>query len=197
MNILKKALHYACTRYGSFETKKKIWDQEFQSGRWRHLEDTRNDPVYAYIDKYANHGSILDLGCGSGATCLEIDEDVFSMYTGVDISQIAIDSANLKLKGTTKEDSAHFVLGDIESFKPDRKYDLLLFRESICYLPGRKILPTLEKYCKYVYKGGYIIIRLHDRNKYDYITKMIDKHYEVVDRYEPTESLTIIMVLSV
>jgi 2-polyprenyl-3-methyl-5-hydroxy-6-metoxy-1,4-benzoquinol methylase len=184
------------TRYGSFETKKKIWDEEFQSGRWRHLEDTRTDPVYAYIGKYAKHGSILDLGCGSGATCLEMDVDVFSTYTGVDISQAAIDSANLKLKGTTREDRAHFVLGELESFEPNEKYDLILFRESIYYLPKVKIIPTLHRYSEYLDKEGHIVIRMHDKSKYNHITKMVEKHFVVVDRYTPTDLSAIIIVLS-
>jgi 2-polyprenyl-6-hydroxyphenyl methylase/3-demethylubiquinone-9 3-methyltransferase len=152
--------------------------------------------VYIYIRKYSKCGSILDLGCGSGATCLEMDENVFSTYTGVDISQAAVDSANLKCKGTTKEYKAHFVLGELESFEPDGKYDLILFRESIYYLPKLRIVPTIQRYLKCLASGGYIIVRLHDRIKYKYIIQMIDKNFMVVDRYEPTDPPAIIVVLS-
>src|SRR5262245_22044204 len=54
--------------WGSHAQKQDLWNSEYAEGRWTHCEDTRQDPVYSFIEKYARKGRILDLGCGAGNT---------------------------------------------------------------------------------------------------------------------------------
>src|SRR2546428_13670880 len=80
-------------RWGKTSTKKSIGDEEFSSGQWDRLENTSDDPIYLFLEKYCSNGSILDLGCGSGNTGNEIDASKYGSYTGVDISKSAIQRA--------------------------------------------------------------------------------------------------------
>src|ERR1700674_5764890 len=77
-------------RYGTESMKRALWNSEFMGGRWNCLDDTSGDCVYPYVEKYARNGSILDLGCGSGNTGIELDVTAYQQYVGVDISDAAI-----------------------------------------------------------------------------------------------------------
>ena len=64
-------------------------------------------------------GTVLDLACGTGRVANRLIDIGFA-YTGVDISPLAIDEArNTCPRG-------EFFVGDIISFSPERRYDLVL-----------------------------------------------------------------------
>src|SRR5262245_18919549 len=79
--------------YGTTKVKRHLWNTEFSRGRWDCLDRTPCDCIYPYIEKYANNGSILDLGCGSGSTGSELDAIIYRYFIGVDISDVAIEKA--------------------------------------------------------------------------------------------------------
>ncbi len=82
---LRNVARVMVQRYGTADMKKRLWDSEFSSGRWDCLDNMPYDCVYPYVEKYAGKCSILDLGCGPGATGNELGSDRYSSYTGVDL----------------------------------------------------------------------------------------------------------------
>lgn len=72
-------------KWGNSSTMKAIWDDELSSGEWDFLENSADDEIYHYLEKYSNNGSVLDLGCGSGNTGNEMDISKYRSYRGVDI----------------------------------------------------------------------------------------------------------------
>src|SRR6266498_4746698 len=80
--------------WGTTAHKQQLWNSEFQQGRWDCIENTSDDPICECLAKYARGGSVLDLGCGSGNTGCELESSVYSAYTGVDISDVAIANAS-------------------------------------------------------------------------------------------------------
>src|ERR1043165_6371107 len=80
-------------RWGSLEVRSKIWNREFAAGHWNYMDETVTDPIYRLIETHSNNGAILDVGCGTGNTSIELKRDKYTNYTGVDISQVAIDKA--------------------------------------------------------------------------------------------------------
>ena len=96
-NRIKKAIKARLIkRWGSASAKKILWDQEFASGQWDYLERTNSDPIYAYLEKYSEGGSILDLGCGGGNTSNELNYAKYENYTGIDVSEVAIRKAEAR-----------------------------------------------------------------------------------------------------
>src|SRR5437870_1451228 len=79
--------------YGTERMKRVLWNSEFSGGRWSCLDNTTGDCLYPYVEKYARNGNILDLGCGSGNTGVELDPAAYRHYTGVDISDAAVEQA--------------------------------------------------------------------------------------------------------
>lgn len=139
-----------------------LWNREFSEGRWNFIEKTPGDVVYAYVEKYCRHGSILDLGCGSGNTGCELDRDSYEDYVGVDISDVAVQKAKRRSKRSGRWQKNSYFQGDIAAFRPKKQVDVILFRESIYYIPRSRISAVLERYAGYLKAGGVEIVRWHE-----------------------------------
>src|SRR5580658_7391854 len=113
--------------YGPTKLKAVLWDKEFDSGRWDCLVSSQGDLVYPYIEEYAKQGYILDLGCGSGSTACELSPAAYEGYTGVDISHVAIEKAQLRTEEAGRGAKTTFAQGDIYSYVPTRQFDVILF----------------------------------------------------------------------
>jgi SAM-dependent methyltransferase len=180
-------------RWGGAAAKRLLWDQEFANGQWDYLESTPDDPIYGCLEKYARQGSILDLGCGSGNTGNELEWAKYGSYTGADVSSVAVDKAQARSRQNGRAAKNEYVCADIESYEPAKAYDVILFRESIFYIPVRKIRPTLDRYARHLKPGGVFIVRMCDREKYAAIVATIQTHYRVIDQVLLTTSKDIVV----
>src|ERR1700736_5325663 len=95
-------------RWGTAAAKQRLWDSEYKTGQWTYERGGQNnesrEPIYRFLGKYCDVGSILDLGCGSGMTSLEMRNN-FCEYVGVDISEISVEKARVEL--SKEVDKAH------------------------------------------------------------------------------------------
>jgi SAM-dependent methyltransferase len=135
--------------------KSAAWDQEFKGGDWD--KDTSSDPIYPVLARY--HGSMLELGCGSGNTPLEAPR---AAYTGVDISPEAISRARARNR---QNRSIGFAVSSMERYRPSQRYDVILFRESIYYAER---LPELLTYLTaFLQPKGVFVARICDRKRHE------------------------------
>jgi len=196
-NLFKRVMTIVNSRilkkYGRPSTAKAIWDEEFARGQWEYLEDTSKDIIYGFLEKYANKGSILDLGCGSGNTGNELAVTVYSKYTGVDISEVAIQRAVARSIKNGRQGRNEYVCNDIASFSPRMRYDVILFRESIFYIPLSRIKAALNRYSRFLTENGVFIVRMCDRKKYSGIVQLIQTNYQVLDMSPSNESNVILV----
>ena len=180
--------------WGSATIKKNLWNKEFANGRWDYIENTPDDCIYFYLKKYGGNGSILDLGCGSGNTGNELDPGAYSSYTGIDVSDVAVQKARARSQLTGRLEKNQYFQSDILAYVPTKSYNLILFRESIFYIPLGKIKAALDKFSKNLAPGGVFIVRMCDREKYRGILQIIKEGYEIVDEYLPEQVKTIVIV---
>lgn len=181
--------------YGTGRIKRRLWDTEFARGRWDCLDETQGDCVYPYVEKYAKRGSILDLGCGSGSTGVELLETAYTHYTGVDISEVAIDKARRRSDGSGHSGKHSYFQSDIFSYVPPDTYDVILFRDSIYYIPHGKIVGMLDRYKAYLRDTGVFVVRMASgSDKYSAIVSGIENHFEVIDRYACDEPQAVVLV---
>jgi SAM-dependent methyltransferase len=181
-------------RWGGAAAKKLLWDQEFANGQWDYLESTPDDPIYGCLEKYARQGSVLDLGCGSGNTGNELEWAKYGSYTGVDVSSVAVEKANARSRQNGREAKNEYVCADIENYAPRTVYDVILFRESIFYIPYSKVRQVLDRYANHLKPGGVFIVRMCDRDKYAGIVGVIQKHYRVIDQVLLSKSKDIVII---
>jgi SAM-dependent methyltransferase len=137
-----------------------MWDAEYRSGRWRHCQETPGAPVYRFIEQYCVSGSILDLGCGAGNTGNELDVRRYREYTGVDISSVAIELADRRSAACGRSKKNRYIAADIETYVPCNRHDVILFRESLYYVPLVRIKPMLDRYRYYLSERGVFIVNI-------------------------------------
>ena len=164
MYIVERTLTFVrgfLTSYGPTSIKKKMWDKDFSSGKWDFIDDTSGDCVYSHLEKFAQGGDILDLGCGPGNTANELSEDAYRSYIGVDISEAALAKAVKRTAENGRSEKNSFVCSDFLGYKPTKEFDVILFRESVYHIPYGQVLGILEKYSKFLKKSGVFVVRLY------------------------------------
>lgn len=154
-------------RHGPSALKKALWDREFVSDHWDFIDRTVGDCVYAYLERHANRGSVLDLGCGPGNTATELASDAYQLYVGVDISEAALDKARRRSAECGRSDRNQFIQADFVEYAPTRTFDIILFRESLYHVPVRRITSALDRYSQYLSPGGVFIVRLKTQGSRD------------------------------
>lgn len=159
--------------------KKWLWDTEFASGRWDCLENMAEDCLYPIVEKYAKRGCILDLGCGPGATGNELSTDKYDFYTGVDISNVAIEKARVRTERNHRSLKNEYYCSDIYSYTPTRTYDVIVLGDSIYYIPEKKIGMMLRRYCEYLNMEGVFIARI--RGAYPSIIAIIEREFSLIE----------------
>ena len=100
----------------------------------------------AYLERYAQGGSILDLGCGPGNTANELAAESYRTYLGVDISEAALEKGRRRSGKNGRGSKKSFVQGDFIGYQPAGQFDVILFRESMYHVPVPRIKPVLEHY---------------------------------------------------
>jgi SAM-dependent methyltransferase len=191
---IKNVLRGLKQSWGTSRIKRNLWNKEFAEGRWDFIENTAEDIIYSFIEKYSRNGSILDLGCGSGNTGCELNSDKYGDYTGVDISDVAIEKAVRRSVVNGRDKKNHYHQSDITAYTPLQKFNVILFRESIYYIPRVKIKSVLDHYSKFLKTDGVFIVRWHDQRQGGTILNLLGDAYELVERYSPTDTGPMVMV---
>jgi SAM-dependent methyltransferase len=171
-------------RWGSSESKQKLWDREYAGGRWDHCEKTPDSLVYQYVEKFCSRGNVLDLGCGWGNVGNEMKIDAYGHYTGVDVSEVAIGKGAAISQSNGRKDKNRFFQADIISYEPERSFDVILFRESIYYVPLIKIKTVLDRYAHYLTSRGVFVVAVSPdgSDKGPKILETIERNFQIVDR---------------
>jgi SAM-dependent methyltransferase len=164
MYIARRALIFVqgfLTSYGPSSIKKILWDKDFSGNKWDFIDNTVGDCVYPYLEKYAQNGDILDLGCGPGNTANELDSGAYKTYIGVDISEVALAKAEKRTQQNGRADKNSFVCSDFLGYAPTREFDIILFRESLYHVPYGQVPEILDKYSEHLKSNGVFIVRLY------------------------------------
>lgn len=190
MYIVERSLRFMrgfVLSYGPSNIKKLFWDKEFSGGKWNFIDNTVGDCVYSHLERYAQNGSILDLGCGPGNTANELAATAYRTYVGVDISESALGKARRRTEESGRKDKNSFARGDFLGYVPTQLFDLILFRESLYHVPLGKVKLILDRYSKYLRDGGVFIVRMftsqNGKNKYRPKAMMgvIETEFDVVE----------------
>lgn len=165
----------------------KKWDKEWRSGQWTYLESVAVErsriaviggvlvPMYAP----SRNSSIIDVGCGEGATADFLPITQKSLYTCVEISKEAIHAAKASRGPPLK-----FVHSPAHLFAPKFKHDIIIFNEMLYYVEHEKVL---QQYNEYLTPKGIVIISIfHPTEKllYENIFEFARKVFLRIDEME-------------
>jgi SAM-dependent methyltransferase len=161
-NIVRRLIN----QYGAESLKKRLWNVDYSRGRYGYMVSvpgsTVGDFLYPFLVEHARKGSILDLGCGTGKTENELDREAYTEFVGVDISEVAIAKAKAWTERSGRGGKNRFCCSGFESFVPTQQFDVILFRESLYYVPLTKIKRTLDRYSAFLKEGGCFVVRLSE-----------------------------------
>ena len=128
------------------------WDKRYESGydelMERDSERERYQAIGQIVVALPAHSSLLDVGCGVGTMA---DYLPALDYTGVDVSHKALAIARNRHSGT-------FICSDVESFRIDKKFDVILFSEILYYLEDP--LGQLVRYREFLSDEGSMIVSI-------------------------------------
>jgi SAM-dependent methyltransferase len=166
-------------RHGTPAIKRHLWNREFAEGRWECLYAMPDDCVYPHVEKHANGGDVLDLGCGPGAIGDGLNPQIYRSYVGVDISDVAIEKANAR----NKREKNAYIQADILSFVPQQKYDVILLGDSIYYFTAPQAKEIFERYSEFLKPGGVFLVRSWVTSRRTHaLVQLIDAEYQVTER---------------
>jgi trans-aconitate methyltransferase len=161
-----------------------IFDQMYTSGKWN--PDDKSPELISAVQDYCSRGAILMLGCGNGSIVKHLKRDSFEYLLGIDIAPEAISRARRHA-----DEKVHFEVGDIREYQCARKFDVILFAESLYYIRAIERETTLKRFCRELTPNGCIIVTVVNPNGYRDIVQMIrstfkvvrEAHFEGTDRF--------------
>lgn len=180
---IRNGLRALKQRWGTPAVKRALWNSEFREGRWNYIEHTTSDIIYVYLARHCRNGSLLDLGCGSGNTGCELGAEVYREYTGVDISDVALDKARERSRSLGRSGKNEYVQSDIMTFVPRKRYDVILLRESIAYIPRPKVRALFAHYAEYLNPDGVFIVRWCNPRQAEELMQPAQQVYRLVERH--------------
>ena len=71
---------------------------------------------------------------------------------------------------------------------------MILFRDSIYYVPRRQINAMLQRYAQYLEAGAVFIVRMADGDKYQDIVETIESHFAIVDKHVADDPKAVVLV---
>lgn len=136
------------------------WNEQYGNGAWQYLnteplELARSSVIGVYYQTYGNRGAILDVGCGEGVLTDMLHKRKSVLYTGIDLSKVAINNAKQKRPGFD------FQCENLASYVPTKSFNIIVFNEVLYYVDHER---ELVRYSKYLKKNGKIVISLWSKN---------------------------------
>lgn len=181
-------------KWGTASAKRRLWNREYAVCSWNQESEAADTALCGLIGRYARQGSILDLGCGAGNTVCELNSDVYDRYTGVDVSDVALDKAAARARFNGGNSRLTFRQSDILNYQPREAFDVILFRESIYYVPLRKLQGVLERYARHLKEDGVFIVTVFDSNAYGAVLAEIEAQFSVTEKYTNHDKSQTILV---
>lgn len=128
-------------------------EKRYTSGRWDYLADVSEAHRYSLIigcaDCYKGpERAVLDVGCGEGILQRRM---AYGRFVGVDINAEAIRRAQARANANTE-----FHVAPGESFVPGGSFDVIVFNESLYYIP--QPLQAFAHYRRFLKPDGIMIV---------------------------------------
>jgi SAM-dependent methyltransferase len=133
-----------------------VWNVQYRLGMWNYIDAGSGAQLMTLLEKYTVRPEILDLGCGRSIN-IGLNAGNYRHYHGVDISMNAIATARRLARPDTS-----FEVADILGYETGRRYDAILLREVLYYLPAEKIPEFLRRIAGFLEPAGKIFIQFWD-----------------------------------
>jgi trans-aconitate methyltransferase len=173
--LTTKGIHYFITRFGPSRLRSMAFDEKYRSGTWDFRGET-SDELPSVIRTYLRCGDLLILGCGGASIVERFNSCEFSSILGLDLSEEAVRLANRFAR-----ENVSFQTGDLIKFQCVICYDVILFSESLYYVPSSQQENLLKRLASQLKPGGVIVVTLAQASRYKTIIELIRNRFDVVE----------------
>lgn len=155
---------------GDVPLSRRVWDEQYGRGEWDFLERSDELARYAliagYVAKLAPGGRVLDVGSGDGLLLDHLAPHGYEHYTGVDLSEVAVERGRTRQRPATRFEAA-----DAESWQPDGSFDVVVFNECLYYFEQPEA--TTLAYLGHLAPGGVAIVSMFRSPRTDAIARRL------------------------
>jgi len=181
-------------RWGSTTVKQIIWDYENKTRKGflhEHVDEKYRSRINDWVERYCNGGNILDLGCSDAHIGYSLNPDLYTSYTGVDLSKISIEAAinRQKTTGGKRLDKNIHIVHDISNYPVKWKMNVILFKDSLYYIKKSDLLNVLKKYQLFLNSDGVFIVHMDNIKRHEWIKKIIKENFTILEensKLDPT-----------
>jgi 2-polyprenyl-3-methyl-5-hydroxy-6-metoxy-1,4-benzoquinol methylase len=167
-----RGAHYFASRFGWKELRSASFDEKFRNGDW--IFSGENPDLVRLVEEHCHNGHILTLGCGTAPIAGALNPERFQSFLGVDLSTEAIHLARKHAN-----EKVHFETGDMLKHRCQRRYDVILFPNSIYYVSWWSQKRLLRKLRRQLSPNGKMIITLAQPVRYAKILKMVRENFNI------------------
>ncbi|PIP89156.1 MAG: hypothetical protein COW01_00255 [Bdellovibrionales bacterium CG12_big_fil_rev_8_21_14_0_65_38_15] len=142
--------------------RKNFWDKKilgWESDRYKESKTINNSSlqyrlniIQHILKKLPKNSRVLEIGCGSALSLDLIKESRDIHYTGIDISERAIENAKSKY---SEIDNFNFIATDISNFTPNQEYDFCFSLGLLDWISLSEIKQIKEKIQTKYYLHSY------------------------------------------
>lgn len=173
LDIVQSAISNVVNKY--LKNDARNWDAMYRHRYASRMEAGEQRPRHYVIhgilsEKFDTPGTLLDVGCGVG-TSFESLRPILSHYEGLDLSEEAIAICRSKF-GT--HPAFHFEAGDFLHKQFARRYDAVLFNESLYYFPLQKIEAVIAHARSLLNPKGKLVISMSKNPKSSLVWSKLD-----------------------
>lgn len=180
--LAARGIHYFVTRFGPAWLRGLAFDEKYRRGDWN-FKGESSDELPSVIRKYLRAGDLLILGCGGASVLESLRKEAIGSVLGLDLSSEAVRLAN-----RYADRNISFQTGDMVTFQCPRDYDVILFSESLYYVPSAQQEALLKRLAKHLKPGGAVIVTLAQADRYHAIIELIRGRFQVVEDHKFSNS---------
>ena len=173
--LAAKGIHYIVTRFGPRKLRSIAFDEKYRSGAWN-FGGTNDSGLANTVRRYLRNGDLLIMGCGGASVLGELEGSSLQSALGLDLSEEAI-----RLARRSAPVNAKFQLADMVTFECPHPYDVILFSESLYYVPGGRQVALLNRLGAHLKPGGAFVVTLAEANRYQDIIERIRANFRILE----------------
>jgi 2-polyprenyl-3-methyl-5-hydroxy-6-metoxy-1,4-benzoquinol methylase len=175
--LTARGIHYIATRFGPLRCRGIAFDEKYRCGHWV-FESDGGPELTGVICRYLRKGDLLILGCGSAAILEDLKKEGMNSALGIDISQEGI-----RLASRFACDNVSFQVADMVRFECPQAYDVILFSESLNYVPSMRQVPLLKRMAGSLRPNGALLVTLSESKRYWNILIRIRRNFNVLEDF--------------
>jgi 2-polyprenyl-3-methyl-5-hydroxy-6-metoxy-1,4-benzoquinol methylase len=170
-----RGIHYLATRFGWKKLRSQAFDAKYKSGDWSFRNEGSGE-LADVVRRYLNSGDLLIMGCGGASILKDFKASELKSSLGIDLSEEAI-----RLASHFSSKTISFRVADMTTFKCPYPVDVILFSESLNYVPEIRQEALLRRLAADLKPTGAFVVTFAQSIRYKDMLDGIRHNFQVLE----------------